>query len=226
MKSNYLLPLDAALYSLLIIADPASCQAKIPTIAFSSPTNGQQIVTFSGLAGSAQAVTGTVQQVVFSIYNQPTGQWWNGTNFQGSSASLSTTLSGTNWAPASGVALPVPCCGQSYQLSASATDTATNTGTTSITVQADSTTPVVTFAPLIDGQTVSTLALVGGSVGDNFGLVASVVFAIHELDINGGPGRWWSGTNFQCTSVTLPATASGSGWSPALGVALSALNFG
>src|SRR5436189_6437227 len=111
MKSNYLLPLGAALYSLFSIADPASCQAGTPTVAFSSPTNGQQVVAFSGMVGTAQAVTGTVQKVVFSIYDQSTGQWWNGTNFQASSASLSTTLSGTNWSPLPVVALPAPCCG-------------------------------------------------------------------------------------------------------------------
>ena len=94
-----------------------------PVVSFTQPTNGQQIVTFAGLAGTAQTATGTVQQVTFSIYNQSTGQWWDGTNFQGSQVSLPAILSGTNWVPASGVALPAPCCGQYYQLAASATDT-------------------------------------------------------------------------------------------------------
>ena len=225
MKSNYLLPLGA-LYSLLIIAVPVLGQADTPTVAFSSPTNGQQIISFSGMAGTAQAVTGTVQQVVFSIQNQSSGQWWDGTNFQGALVSLPASLSGTNWVPAAGVALPAPCCGVNYQLTAAATDTFTNTGTTNISVQADSIPPATLFSPLADEQTVTDLSAIGGSVTDNFGLVASMVFAIHELDINGGPGRWWNGTNFQSNPVTLPATVSGSSWSRAPGVALPALNSG
>jgi len=198
----------------------------LPVVRFTQPTNGQQIVTFSGLAGTAQTSTGTIQQVTFSIYNQSIGQWWNGTNYQGEWVSLPAGLSGTNWAPASGVALPTPCCGQYYQLTASATDTHTNTGTTNITVQADSVPPVVTFSPLSNGQTVSNLSTIGGSVKDNFNLVASVVFSIQEVGFNGCPGRWWNGTNFQASSVSLLASVSGTNWSPAAGVMLPALNSG
>ena len=97
--------------------------------------------------------------------------------------------------------------------------------TTTISVQADSIAPVVTFAPLTDGETVTDLSAIGGNVTDNFGLVASVMFSIHELDINYGPGRWWNGTNFQSDSVALPATVSGTNWSPAAGVALAGAEF-
>jgi hypothetical protein len=197
-----------------------------PVVSFTQPTNGQQIVTFAGLAGTAQTTTGTVQQVKFSIYNQSTGQWWNGTNFQGASVSLPASLSGVNWAPASGVALPPSCCGQYYRLTASATDTYTHIGTTNITVQADSVPPVATFSPLSNGQTVSNLSSIGGSVTDNFGLVASVVFSIHEQDINYGTGRWWNGTNFQGSLAMLPASVSGTSWAPAAGVLLPPLNSG
>ena len=158
MKSNYLLPLGAALCSLLITAVPVLGQADTPTVAFSSPTNGQQIISFSGMAGTAQAVTGTVQQVAFSIQDQSTGQWWDGTNFQGALVSLPASLSGTNWVPAAGIALPAPCCGVNYELTAAATDTFTNTGTTNITVQADSIPPATLFFPLFDGQTVTDLS--------------------------------------------------------------------
>ena len=197
-----------------------------PVVSFTQPTNGQRIVTFAGLAGTAQTATGSVQQVTFSIYDQSTGQYWDGTNFQGAWVSLSAILSGTNWVPAAGVALPAPCCGQYYQLAASATDTYTNTGTTNITVQADNIPPVAAFSPLANGQTVSNLSTLGGSVTDNFGLVASVAFSIHEQDINYGAGRWWNGTNFQGTLAVLPATVSVTSWTPAAGVALPQLNSG
>jgi hypothetical protein len=197
-----------------------------PIVSFTQPTNGQQIVTFSSLAGTARTDTGTVQEVVFSIYDQSAGQWWNGINYQWAPVALPATLSGTNWTPAPGIALPVPCCGRYYQLGATATDSETNTTTTNITVQADSVAPAVTFSPLTDGQTVTDLLAIGGSVADNFNLVASVVFSIHELDINGGSGRWWNGTNFQSDPIILPATVSGTNWSPLPGLALPALNSG
>ena len=72
----------------------------------------------------------------------------------------------------------------------------------------------------------SNLSAIGGSVADNFGLVASVEFSIHEQDINYGAGRWWNGTNFQNSLVTLPAAVSGTSWSPAPGVVLPQLNSG
>ena len=192
----------------------------------SQPTNGQQIVTFSDLAGTAQSDTGTIQAVTFSIYNQSVGQWWDGTNFQAASTNLPASLTGTNWVPAIGVTFPIPCCGQTYQIFASATDTDTNTVITNIVVQADSTPPIVAFTPLVNGQTVADLSAIGGSVTDNFGLVASVVFNIHELDINGGPGRWWNGTNFQNDQIALPATITRAAWTPVSGTALPALNSG
>ena len=109
-----------------------------PIVSFTQPTNGQQIVTFANIAGTAlKTPSGPVLQVTFSIYDQSTGQWWNGTNFQGTSVSLPASLSGINWTPAAGTALPTPYSGQYYQLIASATDTGTNTGTTNITVRAD-----------------------------------------------------------------------------------------
>jgi len=56
MKTKSILLFGAVLCILLIIPDAALGQSNTPTVAFSSPTNGQQIVTFSGMAGTAQAV--------------------------------------------------------------------------------------------------------------------------------------------------------------------------
>jgi large repetitive protein len=200
--------------------------AALPFINFTQPTNGEQIVTFASLAGTVQSGGGTIQRAAFSIYNQSIGQWWNGTNFQGSQVTLSVTLTGTNWVPAASVALPQPCCGQNYQLQATVTNTDLTFFNTNITVQADSIPPVATFATLFEGQIVSNLSTLGGSVTDNFGLVASVVFSIHEQDANGGAGRWWNGTNFQSTLATLPGSVAGTSWSPFAGLVLPALNSG
>jgi len=82
-----------------------------PVVSFTQPTNGQQIVTFTNLAGTALPNGGTIQRVVFSIYNQSTGQWWNGTTFQGNQTALPVTLTGTNWVPSASLMLPQPSLG-------------------------------------------------------------------------------------------------------------------
>ncbi|MFZ0826717.1 MAG: PKD domain-containing protein, partial [Verrucomicrobiia bacterium] len=94
----------------------------------------------------------------------------------------------------------------------------------SITVTA--TPPVVVFSPLTNGQVVANLASLGGFVSYNFSAGSVVNFSIHELDINGGMGRWWNGTNFQSTSNVLTASLSGTNWSPAASVVLPQLNSG
>ena len=218
MNTNLLRSFIVITFSLLLA--PAHAQE------FASPTNGQLVATFAGLSGNAAPVSGTLQTVVYSIYNQSIGQWWNGTTFTATAANLPTRIIGTNWFPALGAVLPAPCCGQSYQLAFTATDTGNNQQSANITVQADATPPVVAFSPLVDGQTVTNLSTLGGNVTDNFGLVKSVIFSIHELDPGGGPGRWWNGTNFQTDAVTLPATRSGTSWVAAASVVLPALNSG
>jgi hypothetical protein len=197
-----------------------------PVIDFTWPTNNQQIVTFTNLAGTIDPGTGTIQEVSFSITDQSTGLWWDGSDFQASETWLPGTVTGTNWTPAPGTSFPVPCCTHFYLLGTRVTDSETNSYVTNITAQADSIPPLVAFAPLSDGQTVSDLSGIGGTVTDNFDLVASVVFSIHELDINGGFGRWWNGTNFQDTSLALSASVSGNTWLPASGVLLPQLNSG
>src|SRR6266567_3101795 len=200
--------------------------AALPFVSFTQPTNGQQIVTFTNIAGTAQSGGGTIQRVAFSIHNQSTGQWWDGTNFQGNQTALPVTLTGPNWVPAASLVLPNPCCGQTYQLQATVTNTDLSFSTTNITVQAETTPPVVAFSPLTDGGVVANLSAIGGSVTDSFTSVASVIFTIRELDINGGPGRWWNGTNFQSNAANLAAVIGGSNWSPAPGLVFPALNSG
>ena len=62
------------------------------------------------------------------------GRWWNGTTFQADAVSLPATVAGTNWSPAAAVKLPALNSGQSYVLTASASDTTRNSASTSITV--------------------------------------------------------------------------------------------
>jgi large repetitive protein len=210
----------------LALGITAAFAAAGPAVNFTQPENGAQLATFAGIGGTAQTDAGTIQQVTFSIHNQATGRWWSGTEFQDSEALLAATVLDGNWAPASGVALPVPCCGQPYQLSVSATDNLGHTATVSIVVHADSVPPAISFSSLSDGQMVSSLPALGGAAEDNFGLIASVTLSIEELNIFGGPGRWWNGTNFQSSSVAFAATFSGTAWWLDEAIARPALNSG
>ncbi|MGA2556822.1 MAG: Ig-like domain-containing protein, partial [Verrucomicrobiota bacterium] len=209
-----------------LLAAGSSHPAIAQTVAFSWPTNGQAIVTLAGLTGTAQTGTNTIRSALYAIYDQSTGQWWNGTNYQGGQVWLAASVHGSNWAPASGARFPAIYGGQYYQLAAQLTDSANNVVTTNITVEGDPVPPVITFAPLSGGQVVSDLSAIGGSATDSYTTVASVVFTIQELDINGGPGRWWSGSNYQATAVPLAAAISAGRWSPATGVGLPSLNSG
>ena len=202
-----------------------SAETVAPVVTFTTPTNNQGIINFSNITGTVSDIA-AISSVVFSIYDQNTGQWWNGTNFQGSSFSLAGHLNGTNWSPASSVALPPICCGQYYVISATASDVLANSGSASVTVQSETAPPVITFSPLQNGQVVSNLTAIGGSISDSLVPVASVVFTIWEQDINGGSGRWWNGTNFQPTAVNLPATIAGGNWSPSAGLVFPMLNSG
>src|SRR5437763_881021 len=74
LPRNWIWLLPAILCALQVMTAAAT-----PQVDFISPENGQQIATFSTIAGTAQADTGSIQAVVFSIYNQSTSQWWDGT---------------------------------------------------------------------------------------------------------------------------------------------------
>jgi hypothetical protein len=109
-----------------------------PFVNFVSPTNGQHVFNLVGLAGTAQAGTGSIQTVVFSIrevdINGGAGRWWNGTNFQSSSVLLTAQVAGTNWIPTN--ALPPLNSGMTYILAANMTNTLNDSASTNITVQA------------------------------------------------------------------------------------------
>src|SRR5262245_48851407 len=105
-----------------------------PFVNFTSPTNGQSVFNLVGLHGTAQAGTGTIQTVVFSIrevdINGGPGRWWNGTNFQSSMAVLTALVAGTNWIPTN--ALPPLNSGMTYLLSANMTNTLNGSASTNI----------------------------------------------------------------------------------------------
>src|SRR6476660_2298165 len=109
-----------------------------PFINFVSPTNGQHVFNLVGLAGTAQAGTGSIQTVVFSIreidINGGAGRWWHGTNFQSSLTLLTAQVAGPNWVPTN--ALPPLNSGMTYTLAANMTNTLNDTASTNITVQA------------------------------------------------------------------------------------------
>ncbi len=197
-----------------------------PVVSFTWPTNSQPVVTLSGICGAAKAEAGTIQQVTFAIYDETLGQCWNGSGYQGTRFDLSATWSDPNWAAVGPLVLPTVACGHSYQISAKAVDSASNTGEASVTVNADRVAPLSTFAPLMSGQVVANLSTIGGTVTDNFGLIESIAITIHELDPAGGAGRWWNGSWFQPGPATVAGGVSGNGWSPAPGVKLPALNSG
>jgi hypothetical protein len=86
--------------------------------------------------------------------------------------------------------------------------------------------PVITFAPLVDGNTVSDLAQLGGTVTDDADPAPVVVFSIHEYGPNGGNGRYWNGLAWQANAIDLPGTVTGTTWQKNPAGTLPALNSG
>ena len=201
--------------AVLLLLGVSLSAATLPVVTFKQPTNNQAIFTFTNLAGTVQAGGGTIQRVAFSIQNQATGQWWNGTSYQAAQAALAVTLTGTNWVPAGGVGLPQPCCGQSYQVQAVITNTDTSHYVTNITVSAETVAPVVTFTTPTNNQGIINFSNITGTVSD-IAAISSVVFSIYDQNT----GQWWNGTNFQGSSFSLAGHLNGTNWSPASSVAL------
>jgi hypothetical protein len=197
--STALRVLVTSLLAFICICAGVHQAAAQPVVSFTEPTNGQQIVTFTNLAIAAQTDAGTIQQVTFSILTYDTWQWWDGTNFQDAPVSLPTSLSGTNWVPAPGLVLPDPCCGQYYELDASATDTQNDTGTTYIIVTAAQ--PVVSFTEPTNGQQIVTFTNLAIAAQTEAGTIQQVTFSIYNQS-----GQSWNGTNFQDTPVSLPTS--------------------
>ena len=120
------------------ILAPWGAGAATPTVAFSAPTNGQEVAVLSSLAGNFQnfspapAVTLVIHEMDI---NGGAGRWWNGTNFQSSPAVLTAAVTGTNWTAAAAVGLPHLNSGLSYALNVTATNPVSS-ASTNITVQA------------------------------------------------------------------------------------------
>lgn len=108
-----------------------------PTVAITAPTNGDSFTSLSAITGWV-----TDDYLVLSVSvalreidpSGGPGRWWNGTNWQGSVFQLTTTLTGTNWTLAAGVALPPLNSGISYEITATAMDEQFNQAGTSVTV--------------------------------------------------------------------------------------------
>src|ERR1019366_7105769 len=157
---------SCATWILLVLLAGIHQAAALPVVSFTQPTNGQQIVTLTNIAGTALPGTGTIQRVAFSIYNQSIGQWWNGTNFQGTQTALPVTLTGTNWVPAASLVLPQPGHGQTYQLQATVTNTDLSFFTTNITVHAETIPPVVAITSPTNSQPIVNFSNITGTVAD------------------------------------------------------------
>jgi large repetitive protein len=109
-----------------------------PVVAITSPADMIETNSLSPITGwttddiFVQSVGVTIREIVPG----GGGRFWNGTNWQGTAFTLPTTLTGTNWALASGVALPPLNSGISYVVTASAVDGQFNAASTTATVQA------------------------------------------------------------------------------------------
>ena len=86
--------------------------------------------------------------------------------------------------------------------------------------------PTLAFLWPAQGRSVSNLAGVNGLAASTNSVIQTVTLKIREVDIHGGLGRWWNGTNFQNTLFDLPADLAATNWTPSASLLLPAMNPG
>ncbi len=168
------------------------------------------------IAGTASSNAGTgtsISSVGVAIKNLTTSEWWNGSAFSGSSADyIAANYSSPNWSlsfPASDLV-----AGDSYAVTAQATDSLSNVGTSSAaTFNYDNTAPTVALTYPTSGDTYGSNwagAITGSATTKASGSsISNVGVAIEQ-----GTGDWWNGSSFSATTETFEPVSSGTtSWS-------------
>lgn len=191
-----------------------------PSLQIEPFTNGAVVFNLSGfrvLAPDAVSVTTQIRR--------SDGNYWTGTNWSSSAFTLTTSLNGGRWYPNAALPsrnnLPV---GQTFTLSAIATDAASNTASTQLTVSrsaADTTLPAVAVLTPASGSVLTYPSLNGlyGTASDPESGISSLTVTFAHF-ITGGGVEFWTGSGWSASATNLPVIydagsslwAAPSGW--------------
>jgi hypothetical protein len=193
----------------------------LPTVAISYPVNGTTYgadwtgaITGSAAANAAGA---SISNVVVSVQQGSGGCWSGSGNTYTASCPnyVPVTTGTTSWS------LTIPTTdltsGDSYAVTAQATDSAGNVGTSSVvTFSYDTSAPSVDITFPVNGTHYDVTTWTGtitGTASSNSGgstTIASVSVAIEDTKTT----MWWNGTSFSATTQTfVPVTSGTTTWS-------------
>jgi hypothetical protein len=94
-----------------------------------------------------------------------------------------------------------------------------------VLISARATPPAVAITTPTDGADVTSLSAISGWVTNDVP-VTSLRLTIRESGSGNGTNRWWNGTSWQLSPISLATTITGTNWTNAAGGALPPLNSG
>ncbi len=189
---------------------PAPAPTAPPSIAVTNPTNGS---TYGGnwtgsINGSASSNSGfSLVGVSAAVQDTATGEWWGGSGFNQPSQTFIPVTSGTaSWS----LSLPAInlTSGHSYLVTAQATDSVGNVGTSSSVGFSYNTTPPSASVSYPTNATIyggNWTGSVSGTAAASSATLAGVAVAIQDTTTD----QWWGGSGFNQASQTFVQVTSG-----------------
>ena len=181
-----------------------------PDSTITAPVDGSELNSLTNISGTASDTFSGVASVSITIYNITDGTYFNGTNWQ--TASYSLTANGTTaWYYEDTTAFPTWASGSNYIINSTDTDAAGN-----IEAAADSN----TFNYDIDGPTTTiivpanttwynALTNIIGTAGDTGG---SGISSVNLTIFNSTGAKYWNGSDWQMTNIVWMNTNGTTVW--------------
>lgn len=189
-----------------VIADNEGNDLAPPSIAFTSPKNGELANSLNAVFGS---VTGAGEvSVVVLIQREGDGKYFSGRNWGTTPTNLPALVAGGIWSlPTAFVPRDSNLRDGKYNLSASVTDANGGVADTLITVWVDRNAPRVSFTSPINNAKLRALPAIAGRAVDPIGGTGTrqVVLSIQRSS----DGKFWSGRNWSVREVGLTTVLRG-----------------
>jgi hypothetical protein len=186
-----------------------------PTVTITYPVDATTYGTnWTGkITGTASAGAGaSISKTLLSIEDTTTKLWWNGSKFAASTQTYVPVTGTTTWMLTLSASLT---SGNTYAVTAQATDNLGNTGTSATAAFTYSTPPpTVAITYPVNNTTYGTnwTGKITGTASSNSGPTTSIT-AVSVAVENTTTGKWWNGTSFTPGSQRFVAASGTTGWS-------------
>jgi hypothetical protein len=186
-----------------------------PTVTITYPVDATTYGTnWTGkITGTASAGAGaSISKTLLSIEDTTTKLWWNGSKFAASTQTYVPVTGTTTWMLTLSASLT---SGNTYAVTAQATDNLGNTGTSAtVTFTYSTPPPTVAITYPVNNTTYGTnwTGKITGTASSNSGPTTSIS-AVSVAVENTTTGKWWNGTSFTPGSQSFVAASGTTGWS-------------